>query len=292
MKWKVFFSVLLCAVLLCGCTDGSTPDYKQQSGNPTDENIYNLYDFYSLFQDGSPHDSGESLTLFGIIQEKDDLYSNSIIFNIGLLFGHQDKKDRVVCIFGSLHDLDGVSVNDIVIINGKLDSFSTELVTLKNCSLIAVDHTSYGTLPERNEIPSESEFSSQQSEPEQSSSLEFSENETSSSSSVKSSSIPESSSVPASSSKAPSSSKSSSSSKAASSSKPNSSSVPDKSPSSSSIPTENPTTGTYVLNTSTKKFHRPDCSSVKKIKPENYGTCDSRESAIAQGYSPCKICNP
>lgn len=286
MKWKMFLSVLLCVVLLCGCTDGSTPKYTPQSGSWTDENIYNLYDLYSLFQDGSLHDSGESLTLFGVIQEKDSLLSNGIIFNIGNLFGHQDEKDRVVCIFGSLHDIDGVSINDIVIINGKLDSFSSELVVLKNCSLIAFDHVSSDTVPERNEPASESEFSSQQNDPEQSSSSEFSENETSGSSSSKA----ESSSV--SSSAIASSSKPASSSKTESSSKPNSSSVPDRVPSSSSASSEDPTYVKYVLNTSTKKFHRPDCSSVKKIKPENYGTCDSRESAIAQGYSPCKICNP
>lgn len=48
----------------------------------------------------------------------------------------------------------------------------------------------------------------------------------------------------------------------------------------------------YVLNTSTHKFHRPSCSSVKKIKPENYSTTDSREDAINSGYEPCGKCNP
>lgn len=48
----------------------------------------------------------------------------------------------------------------------------------------------------------------------------------------------------------------------------------------------------YVLNTSTHKFHKPTCSSVKKIKPENYSTTDSRESAINNGYEPCGICHP
>ncbi|MBO4392392.1 MAG: hypothetical protein J5816_03720 [Clostridia bacterium] len=49
----------------------------------------------------------------------------------------------------------------------------------------------------------------------------------------------------------------------------------------------------YVLNNNTKKFHRPDCSSVKTIKPENYEEIyDSREAIIARGYDPCKKCNP
>ena len=49
---------------------------------------------------------------------------------------------------------------------------------------------------------------------------------------------------------------------------------------------------TYVLNTNTKKIHYPSCSSVEKIKPENYATTDDYNSAIAQGYVPCKKCEP
>ena len=49
---------------------------------------------------------------------------------------------------------------------------------------------------------------------------------------------------------------------------------------------------TYVLNTNTKKIHYPSCSSVEKIKPENYATTDDYSSAIAQGYVPCKRCEP
>lgn len=53
------------------------------------------------------------------------------------------------------------------------------------------------------------------------------------------------------------------------------------------------TTAAYVLNKNTKKFHNPSCRSVKKIAAKNYGTSSSsRDSLIAQGYSPCKICNP
>ena len=49
---------------------------------------------------------------------------------------------------------------------------------------------------------------------------------------------------------------------------------------------------TYVLNTNTKKIHYPSCDSVEKIKPKNYSTTDDYASAIAQGYVPCKRCEP
>ncbi|MCR4611017.1 MAG: MBL fold metallo-hydrolase [Lachnospiraceae bacterium] len=49
----------------------------------------------------------------------------------------------------------------------------------------------------------------------------------------------------------------------------------------------------YVCNTNSKKFHRPECPSVNDIKPENrMDTQMNREDLIAQGYQPCKRCNP
>lgn len=49
----------------------------------------------------------------------------------------------------------------------------------------------------------------------------------------------------------------------------------------------------YILNTNTKKFHYLSCSSVKQIKPEHYlEFSGSRDEAMAQGYVPCKRCNP
>lgn len=50
---------------------------------------------------------------------------------------------------------------------------------------------------------------------------------------------------------------------------------------------------TYVLNTNTKKFHLPSCSSVKDMKDKNKQevTC-SRDEVIDMGYVPCKRCNP
>ncbi len=50
---------------------------------------------------------------------------------------------------------------------------------------------------------------------------------------------------------------------------------------------------TYVLNTNTLKFHKPSCSSVKDIKEANRKEVTmSRDDIIAQGYQPCKKCNP
>ncbi len=49
----------------------------------------------------------------------------------------------------------------------------------------------------------------------------------------------------------------------------------------------------YVLNTSGKKFHMPDCSSVKTMKAENKEEYHgARENLILQGYVPCGSCNP
>ncbi len=45
----------------------------------------------------------------------------------------------------------------------------------------------------------------------------------------------------------------------------------------------------YVLNTSSKKFHRPDCSGVASMSPENrQDYTGTRQSLIDQGYSPCR----
>ena len=49
----------------------------------------------------------------------------------------------------------------------------------------------------------------------------------------------------------------------------------------------------YVLNTNTKKFHYPDCSSAINMKAntrEEYA--GTREALLAQGYEPCGRCKP
>ena len=49
------------------------------------------------------------------------------------------------------------------------------------------------------------------------------------------------------------------------------------------------TTAAYVLNTSSKKVHKPSCSQVKKISPANYKTSDS-DPAGKNGWTHCKVC--
>ncbi len=53
-------------------------------------------------------------------------------------------------------------------------------------------------------------------------------------------------------------------------------------------------TGTdYVLNTNTKKFHYPSCSSVKRMSEKNKGYyTGTRDEVIAMGYDPCGNCHP
>lgn len=57
-------------------------------------------------------------------------------------------------------------------------------------------------------------------------------------------------------------------------------------------PTGNSTTKelTYVLNTKTKKFHKPSCSFLPTANRQD--SAGSRDSITAQGYVPCKKCNP
>ena len=56
---------------------------------------------------------------------------------------------------------------------------------------------------------------------------------------------------------------------------------------------KNETAQTYILNTNTKKIHRPTCSSVSQMKEKNKqiyeGTVEELEN---MGYTPCKKCNP
>lgn len=49
----------------------------------------------------------------------------------------------------------------------------------------------------------------------------------------------------------------------------------------------------YILNTSSKKFHLPTCSGASSMKKENREEyTGSREDLIAQGYEPCGTCKP
>ncbi len=56
---------------------------------------------------------------------------------------------------------------------------------------------------------------------------------------------------------------------------------------------ETPQVRSYVLNTSSKKFHLPSCDSAAKISDANKSERDAaREELIAEGYEPCGRCNP
>ena len=49
----------------------------------------------------------------------------------------------------------------------------------------------------------------------------------------------------------------------------------------------------YVLNTSSMKFHEPDCSGVASMSDANrQDYTGSRQDLIDQGYTPCGICKP
>lgn len=50
---------------------------------------------------------------------------------------------------------------------------------------------------------------------------------------------------------------------------------------------------TYIINTSSQKFHLTGCSGVDTIKEENRSTfTGSRADAVAAGYEPCGRCKP
>ena len=50
---------------------------------------------------------------------------------------------------------------------------------------------------------------------------------------------------------------------------------------------------TFILNTGTKKFHLLTCSRAPEKDSANYElTTKTRDSVIADGYSPCGICKP
>ena len=48
----------------------------------------------------------------------------------------------------------------------------------------------------------------------------------------------------------------------------------------------------YVSSKNSQVFHRPNCRSVKRIKPENLVGYNSRDEAIQAGKRPCKVCKP
>lgn len=49
----------------------------------------------------------------------------------------------------------------------------------------------------------------------------------------------------------------------------------------------------YILNTGSHKFHKPECNGAKQISARNRKNFSgSRAELLQDGYSPCAICNP
>jgi hypothetical protein len=48
----------------------------------------------------------------------------------------------------------------------------------------------------------------------------------------------------------------------------------------------------FVGSIKSNKYHYPDCTWAKKIKPENEIWFSSSADAKAHGYMPCKVCSP
>ena len=58
-------------------------------------------------------------------------------------------------------------------------------------------------------------------------------------------------------------------------------------------PKEEETENSYILNTSSKKFHYPSCYSVSQMSEKNkQAYTGTRESLVDSGYSPCGNCKP
>ena len=70
-----------------------------------------------------------------------------------------------------------------------------------------------------------------------------------------------------------------------------SSDLPDDTASHRSLHTDD-ASGIYIGNKSTHIFHRDSCSSVKRMSEKNKVEFLSRDDAIAEGFDPCKNCNP
>lgn len=57
--------------------------------------------------------------------------------------------------------------------------------------------------------------------------------------------------------------------------------------------TEEATSSGYVLNTNSKKIHKPTCHSAEKTAEKNKEyTTKTKEELLKEGYTPCKNCNP
>jgi micrococcal nuclease len=48
----------------------------------------------------------------------------------------------------------------------------------------------------------------------------------------------------------------------------------------------------YVATEHSFRLHRPNCASVRNLKPGHYRTFKTREEGLAEGLSPCRECKP
>jgi hypothetical protein len=48
----------------------------------------------------------------------------------------------------------------------------------------------------------------------------------------------------------------------------------------------------YIASVQGTRFHKQDCSSVKRIRENNRRFFSHRVQAMESGYEPCSICNP
>jgi len=58
------------------------------------------------------------------------------------------------------------------------------------------------------------------------------------------------------------------------------------------VPSDTPDPCRYIGNKNSKKFHLAACEWAKKTSEQNRVCFATREEAIAQGYEPCKVCQP
>ena len=71
------------------------------------------------------------------------------------------------------------------------------------------------------------------------------------------------------------------------------SAVPETSETTSLVAEEPADEYSYILNTSSMVFHKPDCGSVKTMSDKNKQSyTGTRESVVDMGYSACGNCNP
>ena len=68
--------------------------------------------------------------------------------------------------------------------------------------------------------------------------------------------------------------------------------TPDREVKPQAPPTDTPIQYSYVASKNSKVFHKPDCTWVKNILPNNRVFYKTRDEAIAAGKKPCKKCKP